>query len=210
MTPTPLRIRILTALELQPMTIRQLSQCLSASRSNIERWIAFLRDWKAIRLHRREGLTKFWRTTPKAREIEQVVVPTNAGLEPARYHPPILGTLNLLADEATKSLLKQSGQHGQAMLDRYTAKGMRRIMRRVVKDVLYAHWCMRMRHHREDLVEMNTVPGTRPCELNLHQAAVALGNAINNSGHGDFDANSEVWDALEKMLPLVGLKLKGT
>ena len=48
MTPIPLRIRILTALELQPMTIRQLSQCLSCYRESIDRWIYAYRKCGAV------------------------------------------------------------------------------------------------------------------------------------------------------------------
>lgn len=56
---TPIRIRILTALELQPMTIRQLSQCLSVSRRNVERWISLYRSIGAMEcIH---GRPNIWR-----------------------------------------------------------------------------------------------------------------------------------------------------
>ena len=48
MRPQPLRVRILAALELAPMTIYDLARCLCASTSSIEEWVYFMRRLGAI------------------------------------------------------------------------------------------------------------------------------------------------------------------
>lgn len=49
MTPQPLRIRVLTALELQPMTATELARCLMARTTYVRRVLADLRQCCAVR-----------------------------------------------------------------------------------------------------------------------------------------------------------------
>lgn len=59
MTPQPLRIRVLTALELQPMTATELSRCLMARRTYIQRVLADLRQCCAVRYAGRQRIGNY-------------------------------------------------------------------------------------------------------------------------------------------------------